>query len=95
MKTNMIHIENEVYEALAQAIKSGYNGWWISEDERFTATISTSFHSERVYTGVEFMGARESYLEDVLDEWSVSDFCAWDENDEECPCDFKESNITL
>lgn len=68
----MIHVPTEIYVSLADAIREGQNGYW--EDGLFSADISSKVEYERVYTGVEFMGDRESYLEPVVVKWDVLDF---------------------
>ena len=75
----MIHVPTEIYMSLADAIREGQNGYW--EDGLFRAEISSEVEYERVYTGVEHMGERESYLEPVVLNWDVRCF-SFGEDDE-------------
>ncbi len=64
----MVHVTEEIYEKLADAIMDGFNGWW--DYGEFSADVSCSIEYEKYYTGVEFMGDREVWEVPVY-EWEV------------------------
>ena len=72
----MVHVATEIYMSLADAIREGQNGYW--EDGLFSAEILSEVEYVRIYTGVEFMGDRESYMEPVILKWDVLDFAFGD-----------------
>ena len=67
----MVHVATEIYMSLADAIREGQNGL-------FSAEILSEVEYVRTYTGVEFMGDRESYMEPVILKWDVLDFAFGD-----------------
>lgn len=68
----MVHVTEDVYRNLGEYIKEGHNGVW--EYGPFWADVKSTVEYEKVYTGVEHLGARESYLEPVVTDWEVDGF---------------------
>lgn len=89
----MIHVTDEVYRDLADRIKNGDEGYWQSGN--FSAWISCEVDWKTEYTGVEFMGDKESYLVPVVLSWEIEDFRYYDDDDNEIPTDFDPAKIKI
>jgi hypothetical protein len=75
----MVHVTDEVYRDLEEYIMEGHNGLW--EYGPFGAYVKSTVEYEKVYTGVEHLGAREYYLKAGVTDWVVEEFFHEDEEE--------------
>lgn len=78
-KLKMVHVTDEVYRDLEAYIKEGHHNFW--EYGPFEAYVKSTVEYEKVYTGVEHLGAREYHLKSVVTDWSVEDFTHEDQEE--------------